>query len=142
MLVVIVIIYIFCFMALIDKFRNDSWKNIEGLTESERRRKVGIYFVLGILVPWPLFLLLQRIAFTHKEYIISVIGNKYAEVYALIPATLCSMTGLPFIIKMLRLLKSNSKSNGFFYLFLGPYGIILWFLFSLILSSMFARSCC
>ena len=141
-LLLIIIIYIACFVALIDKYRNNSEKYLEGMSEKERRWKIGVYFTLGILVPGPLFMLLQKLAVSQREFIIGKMGNDMSEILSLIPATLCSMAGLPFIIKMLRLLRSNSKSNGLFYSFLGPYGIILWFIFSLALSSMFARSCC
>lgn len=115
--------------------RKNSEEDKEHLTEEDRRVKIAANLTAGILVPLPVCLMLYIWASVNTRFL----ENKQWTL--LIAGTLASMTGLPFIIRMLRLIRTDRKAL-WSAVFLGPYGLFLWFLVVLSLGMLFVHGCC
>lgn len=110
------------------------------LNEDDRKSLIQKYALLGVVAPWPLCFLLFKFLGAFKPTM-----DKVAEpgrtTWLLLIGTLCTAAGLPFVAKMLRLIRSDAKA-GFVALLMSGYGLILWTAVSALLLMMFMKSCC
>src|SRR6185369_4111561 len=115
--------------AFIYLVRLHSEKARKKMTEGDRKLSLTAYLILGVLIPLPVCFVLyhwvsqNKALFSSEGLAIPLLG------------TLASMTGLPFIIKGLRLIHSDSKAL-WTAVFLGPYGFLLWFITLAFLSML------
>lgn len=126
------------FLTGIGLFRMGSEGDRAELSEDERKSAITRNFSLGVSLPLGLGVVFAFVGGNLKNYF----DPKYDASTTFFIGTFLSITGLPFIIRMLRLIRDELKAVRVA-LLLVPYGILLWGACLLLLMVMFARhGCC
>jgi|GEM_PF-3385761 len=121
----------------VDSLRSGSVNAIWELSDKERYRRITQYFILGIVAPWPVcWGLYQWLFYLKRSYAAAPPG-----MLLLIPGTVATAAGLPFVIKMIRLFRRDSSAHAASWFF-SAYGLILWTGFNLLLMLLFMKGCC
>lgn len=109
-------------------------------TDDERRTRIVWYALLGVLAPWPACYLLLKMVDASRPTL-DKIAEPSRTPWLLLLGSVCTAAGLPFVVKMLRLIRSDGTA-GFATLLMSGYGLVLWTVVNAVLLLTFMKSCC